>query len=63
MRNSTKLFILLGLSILFVFIYLLHDLNGSYDYALPRRSIKVLAMVITGCAIAYATVIFQTITH
>ncbi len=63
MRNSTKLFILLGLSFLFVGVYLFQGLNGSYDYALPRRGIKVLAMVITGCAIAYSTVIFQTITH
>ncbi|WP_075619336.1 iron chelate uptake ABC transporter family permease subunit [Paenisporosarcina indica] len=63
MRNSTKLIILLGLSFLFTGLYLFQDLNGSYDYALPRRGIKVLAMVITGCAIAYATVIFQTITH
>jgi len=63
MRNSTKLFILLGLSLLFTGLYLFQGLNGSYDYALPRRGIKVLAMVITGCAIAYATVIFQTITH
>ena len=63
MRNSMKLIILLGLSLVFTGLYLFHDLNGSYDYALPRRGIKVLAMVITGCAIAYATVIFQTITH
>lgn len=63
MRNSTKLLILLGLSLLFVGVYLFQGLNGSYDYALPRRGIKVLAMVITGCAIAYSTVIFQTITH
>lgn len=63
MRNSTKLLILLGLSLFFVGVYLFQGLNGSYDYALPRRGIKVLAMVITGCAIAYSTVIFQTITH
>lgn len=44
-------------------IYLFHQLNGSFDYALPRRGIKVLAMVLTGVAISYSTVIFQTITH
>jgi iron complex transport system permease protein len=38
-------------------------LNGSFDYALPRRGVKVFAMVLTGVAIAYATVVFQTITH
>ncbi len=44
-------------------IYLFQDLNGSYDYALPRRAIKIIAMVLTGFTIAYATVVFQTITH
>lgn len=44
-------------------LYLFHDLNGSFDYALPRRAMKMLAMIITGVAIAYATVVFQTITH
>lgn len=63
MRNSTKLLILAIFAALFCGLYLFQGLNGSYDYALPRRGIKVLAMVITGVAIAYSTVIFQTITH
>ena len=63
MRNSTKLFILIAFAALFCGLYLFQGLNGSYDYALPRRAIKVLAMVITGFAVAYSTVIFQTITH
>ncbi|MFS0577411.1 iron chelate uptake ABC transporter family permease subunit [Sporosarcina sp. 179-K 3D1 HS] len=63
MRNSTKLLILTVLAAVFCGLYLFHGLNGSFDYALPRRGIKVLAMVITGVAIAYSTVIFQTITH
>lgn len=63
MRNSTKMIILSVFALLFCGLYLFQGLNGSYDYALPRRAIKILAMVITGCAIAYSTVIFQTITH
>ncbi|RST71287.1 iron ABC transporter permease [Siminovitchia acidinfaciens] len=63
MRNSVKLSILFLVSLSLCLLYLFHDLNGSFDYALPRRGTKVLAMVITGAAIAYATVIFQTITH
>lgn len=63
MRNSTKLIILSVLALLFCSLYLFQGLNGSYDYALPRRGIKVLAMAMTGVAIAYSTVIFQTITH
>ncbi|MDN4606397.1 iron chelate uptake ABC transporter family permease subunit [Sporosarcina highlanderae] len=63
MRDSTKMIILSALAVVFCSLYLFHDLNGSFDYALPRRAIKVLAMVLTGVAIAYSTVIFQTITH
>lgn len=63
MRNSTKLFILVGLSIAVSVGYMFQGLNGSFDYALPRRAIKVAAMALTGIAIAYSTVIFQTITH
>jgi len=63
MRNSTKMIILSAFALLFCSLYLFQGLNGSFDYALPRRGIKVLAMVLTGVAIAYATIIFQTITH
>ncbi|MCZ2260358.1 iron chelate uptake ABC transporter family permease subunit [Sporosarcina sp. G11-34] len=63
MRNGTKILILTLFAAMFCGLYLFQGLNGSYDYALPRRGIKVLAMVITGIAIAYSTVIFQTITH
>ncbi len=63
MRNSVKMGMLFLVALGLCLLYLFHDLNGSFDYALPRRGNKVLAMIITGAAIAYATVIFQTITH
>lgn len=65
MRNSNtmKLGILALVAAGCCGIYLFHQLNGSFDYALPRRGIKILAMILTGVAISYSTVIFQTITH
>jgi iron complex transport system permease protein len=63
MRDVHKLWLLVGLAAAACGLYLFHDLNGSFDYALPRRGVKVFAMVLTGVAIAYATVVFQTITH
>ncbi|OIK16489.1 iron ABC transporter permease [Bacillus sp. MUM 116] len=63
MRNSIKIVILALLALGAFSLYLFHDLNGSFDYALPRRAIKVLAMALTGFTIAYATVVFQTVTH
>lgn len=63
MRNSIKFAILIAIALASCLLYLFHDLDGSFDYALPRRTIKVIAMLLTGTAIAYSTVIFQTITH
>lgn len=63
MRNSMKMAGLIMIAAGCCALYLFHDLNGSFDYALPRRVTKVIAMVLTGFTIAYATVVFQTITH
>ena len=63
MRNSMKMIILVILAAMFCCLYLIQGLSGNYDYILPRRTIKVIAMVLTGVSIAYSTVIFQTITH
>ncbi|MFJ8263655.1 iron chelate uptake ABC transporter family permease subunit [Rummeliibacillus sp. NPDC094406] len=63
MRNSMKMIILVILAAMFCCLYLFQGLSGNYDYILPRRTIKVIAMVLTGVSIAYSTVIFQTITH
>ncbi|MEK4231011.1 iron chelate uptake ABC transporter family permease subunit [Solibacillus sp. FSL H8-0538] len=62
-NNNVKFIVLIILSIICIGIYGLYDIKGSFDYAFPRRMIRVLAMIITGVAIAYATVVFQTITH
>lgn len=62
-KNSTKLIILAIVAIIFILLYGFYDIKGGFDYAFPRRMIKVGAMVITGIAIAYSTVVFQTITQ
>lgn len=59
MRNSKKLLILVGLAIVFILLYVFYELNGNYHYAFPRRLIKVVAMTLTGIAIAYSTVVFK----
>lgn len=62
-NNALKLGVLAILGIICIVLYGLYDIKGSFDYAFPRRMIRVLAMVVTGVAIAYSTVVFQTITH
>ncbi|KGR75544.1 iron chelate uptake ABC transporter family permease subunit [Ureibacillus sinduriensis] len=63
MRNSTKLIILTVIALICILLYGFYDIKGGFDYAFPRRMMRVGAMVITGFAIAYSTVVFQTITH
>ncbi|SFN39387.1 iron chelate uptake ABC transporter family permease subunit [Proteiniclasticum ruminis] len=54
-----SLLLLLGIA-LFLFL----GLNpNSYEYALSRRIPKILAIALTGGAIAYASLIFQTVTE
>jgi iron complex transport system permease protein len=64
MRNNTvKLIVLALLAIVFILLYGFYDIKGGFDYAFPKRMIRVAAMVVTGCAIAFSTVVFQTITQ
>ncbi|TCS93237.1 iron chelate uptake ABC transporter family permease subunit [Hazenella coriacea] len=51
--------IVLGL----ISIFLLIDIGNSWEYILPRRSVKLLAIILTGASIAFSTVVFQTITN
>lgn len=62
-KNSTKLIFLAVLAIICILLYAFYDIKGGFDYAFPKRMIRVEAMVITAIAIAYSTVVFQTITH
>lgn len=43
--------------------YLFYNLGFQWDYALELRTMKLLAMIVVGCCVAYATVAFQTITN
>ncbi|MEN2767024.1 iron chelate uptake ABC transporter family permease subunit [Ornithinibacillus xuwenensis] len=62
-KNSSKLVFLLVLAIICILLYAFYDIKGGFDYAFPRRVIKIAAMIVTGIAISYATVVFQTITQ
>lgn len=56
---------LLGLGLLaclLIGVYLTIGVT-DWSFALPRRARKVLAMVLVGLAIAYSTLIFQTVTN
>ncbi|MFB1051214.1 iron chelate uptake ABC transporter family permease subunit [Paraliobacillus sp. JSM ZJ581] len=63
MRLNTKIILLAVITSIFIAIFLFTNIPGNWDYILPRRISKVIAMIITGVVIAIATVVFQTITN
>ncbi|KGX91135.1 iron ABC transporter permease [Pontibacillus halophilus JSM 076056 = DSM 19796] len=63
MSNRNKLLLLAFISLLAIALFLVWDVGTSWDYVLPKRTVKVIAIVLTGSCIAFATVIFQTITN
>lgn len=63
MSNKTKIISLVIFSLLLVATFIFFDLGSNWGYALPRRGKIVLAITITGAAIAFSTLIFQTITN
>ena len=44
-------------------LFAFYNIQGGFSYAFPKRLERLAAMVITGTAIAFASVIFQTVTH
>ncbi|MDY0406963.1 iron chelate uptake ABC transporter family permease subunit [Virgibacillus sp. 179-BFC.A HS] len=56
--------LLLGLiALVLALLYIFYDLSGNIGYILPRRIIKIVAIIITGGAIAFSTTVFMTITN
>jgi len=63
MGYKKKTIILAVLALILSLLYIFYDLTGNIDYILPRRIIKVIAIILTGGAIAFSTTIFMTITN
>lgn len=63
MRDRTKLIILAVAVIAVTAGYIFINMGPNFDYVFQRRGQKVLAMLFTGTAIAYSSVIFQTISY
>ncbi|MDQ0338448.1 iron complex transport system permease protein [Caldalkalibacillus uzonensis] len=63
MSHTAKISILGFLAAALVGIFMFIQVGSNWEYVLPRRGYKVLAMVLTGAAIAFSTIIFQTVTN
>ena len=63
MNNKLRITGLAVLAVVLTAFYIFWDLGSNWEYRLPRRTIKIVAIIVVGCAIAFSTVIFQTITN
>ncbi|MGY3718142.1 iron chelate uptake ABC transporter family permease subunit [Sutcliffiella cohnii] len=63
MQLKWKISGLIIVSVALILTYLFIGLGSNWGYVLPRRGMKILAIVITGGTIAISTVVFQTITN
>lgn len=63
MNNKSKILLLAVLAAILTAFYIFWDLGPNWDYSLPRRVLKIVAIIVVGCAIAFATVVFQTVTN
>lgn len=63
MGYKAKTGVLAVLALTLIGLFLFFKLGDNWDYVLPKRTIKILAIVLTGASIAFATTVFQTITN
>lgn len=61
--NTIKILVLVVIALASIAGYLFYNIQGGFSYAFPKRLVRVGAMIVTGIAIAYATVMFQTVTR
>ncbi|TDS62077.1 iron chelate uptake ABC transporter family permease subunit [Myroides indicus] len=59
-KNKISL-VMAALLILCISIYMFTFTGKNLDFVLPRRGYKIWAMILISCAIAYSSVVFQTI--
>src|SRR5690625_753998 len=63
MDYKKKTIILATVALLLSVLYIFYNLTENINYILPRRIIKIVAIVLTGGVIAFSTTIFMTITN
>ncbi|NEU31428.1 iron chelate uptake ABC transporter family permease subunit [bacterium LRH843] len=63
MGYKSKIILLSALAAVLIVLFMTVGSNGNWEYVLPKRGVKVLAIILTGASIAFSTIIFQTITN
>lgn len=63
MNHRVKIIFLAIFTVLLIAIFIFTKIGNNWDYILPSRGMKILAIILTGGAIAFSTIVFQTITN
>ncbi|MGL4762519.1 MAG: iron chelate uptake ABC transporter family permease subunit [Sarcina sp.] len=64
MRDKKKIYILLLVALVAVGLFLFGGLNSkNFGYNIAKRIPRLIAMIVTAGAIAFSTIIFQTVTN
>lgn len=63
MGNKAKLGLLAVIALVLTALFMFWNIGSNWDYVLPRRTMKIFAIILTGGAIAFSTMVFQTITN
>ena len=62
--DKTKIYIISMIAVVFIMLFIFSGLNArNYAYNLSKRIPKIIAICVTGGAIAFSSIIFQTITN
>lgn len=61
-RTTLVLLILSVLALLLCGFFMGYDLPNNWQYAFGRRGLKILAVLIVSCAVAFSSITFQTLT-
>lgn len=62
-KTAKTLLLLLVLTIALCAFFLGYDLPNNWQYAFERRGLKILAILVVSCAVAFSSVTFQTLTN
>lgn len=63
MEYKAKLSLLALLALILTAVFLFINIGSNWSYILSRRGVKIASIILTGAAIAFSTVVFQTVTN
>lgn len=58
-----RIVFLMSIAFIVLMVYLFTMMGTRPDYVLPRRLVKIAAMILIACSVGYSSVVFQTITN